>query len=241
MGPTGSSGMIRSRSNAGTVRAGGWARLAILAALVAFPRVAAGSPLELYGFGGRSPGTGRHRPDRRRRLRQHVSQPGGARPRSAASGSPSATSTATSPSSSTAPTPAPSARAGSCSAPRCRCRSAASLEDRVGLGLGFFVPTGTLTRVRVPLPGDPVYALLETRSQTLGILLASGVRLGDRWRRRHRAARAGRPARLHLRRRRRRRALHHRLRAAAHHPLRPGRRRHLGPADAAVPRCRASA
>jgi long-subunit fatty acid transport protein len=56
------------------------------------------------------------------------------------------------------------------------------MADRVGLGLGFFIPSGTLTRVRVPLPGDPVYALLETRSQTLGILISSGVRLNDRWR-----------------------------------------------------------
>ena len=57
-----------------------------------------------------------------------------------------------------------------------------ALADRVGLGIGVITPSGTLTRVRVPLPGDPVYALLETRSQTLGILLATGVRLSDRWR-----------------------------------------------------------
>jgi long-subunit fatty acid transport protein len=57
-----------------------------------------------------------------------------------------------------------------------------ALKDRVGLGLGFYIPTGSLVRVKVPAPGDPVFSLLETRSTTIGILVASGVRLSDRWR-----------------------------------------------------------
>ncbi|HLU67148.1 MAG TPA: hypothetical protein VKZ63_12780 [Kofleriaceae bacterium] len=57
-----------------------------------------------------------------------------------------------------------------------------ALRDRVGLGLGFFIPTSSLVQVEVPRPGDPYFALLETRSQTLGILLSTGVRLSDRWR-----------------------------------------------------------
>ena len=57
-----------------------------------------------------------------------------------------------------------------------------ALAGRVGLGLGFYVPTGSLTRVKVPTPGEPVFSLLETRSQTIGILVASGARLTDRLR-----------------------------------------------------------
>ncbi|HEY8146192.1 MAG TPA: outer membrane protein transport protein [Kofleriaceae bacterium] len=183
MGPTGSSGMIRCLSGAGTVRAGGWARVAIVAALVAglAPSTARGSPLELYGFGGRSPalaGTGESDAAgfdstylnpaglgevKRKRLSVGYlygdfaleldgDDTGTDRPRGLSFG---------------AALPLPLGGA---------------LADRVGLGIGVLVPTGTLTRVRVPLPGDPVYALLETRSQTLGILVATGVRLSDRWR-----------------------------------------------------------
>jgi long-chain fatty acid transport protein len=181
MGPIGSSGMIRSRAATGTVRAGGWARVAIAAALILFARAAAGSPLELYGVGGRSPalaGTGEtdaagfdsaylnpaglaEVPRKRLsvgylygdfELRMDGQDTGTDRPRGLTFG---------------AALPLPLGGA---------------LRDRVGLGLGFYVPTGTLTRVRVPLPGDPVYALLEARSQTLGILLATGVKLSDRWR-----------------------------------------------------------
>lgn len=57
-----------------------------------------------------------------------------------------------------------------------------ALAGRVGIGLGFLIPTGSLVRVEVPYPGDPVYALLETRSQTLGILVSAGAKLSDRWR-----------------------------------------------------------
>lgn len=181
MGLTGSSGMIRSLSGAETVRAGGWARVAFAVALVVVPRAAAGSPLELYGFGGRSPGlagtgetdaagfdstylnpAGLAEVPRKRLsvgylygdfgLEMDGAETGTERPRGLSFG---------------AALPLPLGGA---------------LADRVGLGLGFFVPTGTLTRVRVPLPGEPTYALLETRSQTLGILLATGVKLSDRWR-----------------------------------------------------------
>lgn len=54
-------------------------------------------------------------------------------------------------------------------------------NGRIGLGLGFYVPVGTLVRVRVPQPGEPVFALLETRSQTIGILVTTGVRINDEW------------------------------------------------------------
>jgi len=54
-------------------------------------------------------------------------------------------------------------------------------KNRIGLGLGFSIPLATMVRVRVPFPGDPVYSLLETRSQTIGVMLTTGVRLTDEW------------------------------------------------------------
>jgi long-chain fatty acid transport protein len=56
------------------------------------------------------------------------------------------------------------------------------LKDRVGIGIGLHIPTGSLVRVDVPLPGDPGFALLQTRSNVIGIQLAAGVKLSDRWR-----------------------------------------------------------
>jgi long-subunit fatty acid transport protein len=56
-----------------------------------------------------------------------------------------------------------------------------ALRDRVGLGFGFFVPTAAINRVRAPRPGTPTFALLESRSQVVGLQLALGVRLAPRW------------------------------------------------------------
>ena len=53
-------------------------------------------------------------------------------------------------------------------------------RDRVGLALGFYVPTVAITRARHPLPGVPTFALLETRSHVVAIQLGLGVRFGDR-------------------------------------------------------------
>ncbi|HVV87939.1 MAG TPA: hypothetical protein VHE35_33090 [Kofleriaceae bacterium] len=56
-----------------------------------------------------------------------------------------------------------------------------ALRDRVGLGFGFFVPTEAINRARAPKPGTPTFALLESRSQVVGLQLAVGVRLRPRW------------------------------------------------------------
>lgn len=56
-----------------------------------------------------------------------------------------------------------------------------SLRDRVGLGFGFFVPGEAINRVRAPFPGTPTFALLESRSHVVGLMVAVGVRLGPRW------------------------------------------------------------
>lgn len=56
-----------------------------------------------------------------------------------------------------------------------------ALRDRVGLGFGFFVPTEAINRARAPRPGEPTFALLESRSQVVGLLVAVGVRVRPRW------------------------------------------------------------
>lgn len=55
------------------------------------------------------------------------------------------------------------------------------MRDRVGLGLGFYVPTTVLNRARAPMPGTPYYTLLESRAQVVGIQVGVGVRLGGGW------------------------------------------------------------
>jgi long-chain fatty acid transport protein len=54
-------------------------------------------------------------------------------------------------------------------------------KDRFGLALGFYIPTSVITKARAPRPGTPFYALLENRSQTVGIQAGFGVKLSPRW------------------------------------------------------------
>lgn len=54
-------------------------------------------------------------------------------------------------------------------------------KDRIGLGFGFHIPTVAINRVRAPFPGDPTFTLLESRSQVIGLQFAVGVRLNQRW------------------------------------------------------------
>lgn len=53
------------------------------------------------------------------------------------------------------------------------------LKDRVGLGFGFYVPLDTLNKAAAPFPGVPSFALLATRSQVIAIQVAVGVRVKD--------------------------------------------------------------
>jgi hypothetical protein len=55
------------------------------------------------------------------------------------------------------------------------------LEHRVGVGIGLYIPLGLINRARTPPPGTPYYALLEDRSQVIGIQAALGVKLSRRW------------------------------------------------------------
>jgi long-chain fatty acid transport protein len=54
------------------------------------------------------------------------------------------------------------------------------MTDRLGLAVGLYVPTGVLNRARAPRPGTPFFALLENRSQVVGVQVGLGVRVTDR-------------------------------------------------------------
>jgi long-chain fatty acid transport protein len=53
-------------------------------------------------------------------------------------------------------------------------------KDRVGIGFGFHIPTEAINRARAPFPGDPVFTLLENRSHVIGLQFAVGVRVKPR-------------------------------------------------------------
>ena len=56
------------------------------------------------------------------------------------------------------------------------------LRDRVGMGLGFHVPYTAINRARQPLPGVPVYVLLESRTHVVAVQAALGIKLAQSWR-----------------------------------------------------------
>ncbi len=49
------------------------------------------------------------------------------------------------------------------------------LRHKMWVGMGFYLPTGVVTRARVPLPGQPHFSLLESRTQVVGVMVAGGV------------------------------------------------------------------
>jgi long-chain fatty acid transport protein len=57
-----------------------------------------------------------------------------------------------------------------------------ALKDRLSLGVGVEVPRNALVRAYTPKIGDPVFALLESRSDVIGIQVAAGLRLSEEWR-----------------------------------------------------------
>jgi long-chain fatty acid transport protein len=56
-----------------------------------------------------------------------------------------------------------------------------ALADRVVLGLGFHIPNKALVRVDRPLIGEPTFALLDNRADAIGINAALGVEISERW------------------------------------------------------------
>ena len=57
-----------------------------------------------------------------------------------------------------------------------------SMRDRVGFALGLYIPTAAINRARAPMPGEPTFALLESRSHVVGLQTAVGVKINRRWR-----------------------------------------------------------
>jgi long-chain fatty acid transport protein len=55
-----------------------------------------------------------------------------------------------------------------------------ALRGRVGLGVAIYVPTQVLNRARAPNPGEPFFALLENRSEVVGIQVGLGARVTER-------------------------------------------------------------
>lgn len=53
------------------------------------------------------------------------------------------------------------------------------LRDRVGLALGFHVPPNAVNRARAPFPGQPMYALLETRGHVVGLQASAGYKVNE--------------------------------------------------------------
>ncbi len=53
-------------------------------------------------------------------------------------------------------------------------------RDRVGIGFGFQIPTIAINRARAPYPGDPVFTLLENRSHVIGLMFSVGVKVKPR-------------------------------------------------------------
>ncbi len=54
------------------------------------------------------------------------------------------------------------------------------MKDRMVLGLGFVLPAGVITRARVPTDDEARLALLDTRTQVVGIDVAASIRVHDR-------------------------------------------------------------
>jgi long-chain fatty acid transport protein len=55
-----------------------------------------------------------------------------------------------------------------------------SMKDRVGFGFGFWVPGVALNRARAPYPGTPTFTLLENRSHVIALQISTGVKLKER-------------------------------------------------------------
>jgi long-chain fatty acid transport protein len=56
-----------------------------------------------------------------------------------------------------------------------------ALANRIGLGVAAYIPTQVLNRARAPAPDVPFFVLLENRSEVVGLNIALGVRASERW------------------------------------------------------------
>lgn len=56
-----------------------------------------------------------------------------------------------------------------------------ALKDRLTLGFGILVPRKAIARARAPKLGEPSFALLDSRSEIVGLQLGLGYAIDDRW------------------------------------------------------------
>ena len=55
------------------------------------------------------------------------------------------------------------------------------LRDRLTIGFGILVPRNAIARARAPKLGEPLFALLDSRSEIVGIQLALGYTINESW------------------------------------------------------------
>lgn len=55
-----------------------------------------------------------------------------------------------------------------------------ALRDRIGLGFGFYVPNQAINRARAPFPGEPTFVLLESRAFVVGLMVGVGAKITPR-------------------------------------------------------------
>jgi len=60
-----------------------------------------------------------------------------------------------------------------------RLKLGGAMADRVSLGFGVFVPTAAIVRSRSPVTGNPTFAVLENRSQVVALQFGLGARITD--------------------------------------------------------------
>lgn len=154
-------------------------RAALVAVALLVPATAAASPLELFGFGARSPGmagTGVASTDGFESV--YLNPAGLARVpgkrasvgamfgdfRLALDGEPTETDSAR----------------GLVIGGELPIPMGGSMKDRVGLGFGFHIPGVAIARVRQPFPGTPDFTVLENRTHVIALQIATGVRITDR-------------------------------------------------------------
>jgi len=56
-----------------------------------------------------------------------------------------------------------------------------ALRDRVGLAVGLYVPNQTLNKAKAPFPGAPSFAIIEHAAHVISFQLGVGVRINERW------------------------------------------------------------
>lgn len=149
------------------------ASVALLVALA--PASAAGSPLEMFGFGGRAPALAGAGLDSQAYDATYLNPAGlaGLRHRHVAIGY-HLGDIDLDVDGREQPSGSPLARTIGAALP---LPLGGALRDRVGIGFGVVTPSGTLVKVQAPRPGQPYFPLLANRARVISIKVGVGVAL----------------------------------------------------------------